>query len=306
MAHECVAEQAGGVGLWGGDGYLQCLVAGCEAQGVACGFGVGEGEGVCLAAKVGFHLGARLGGGVEEAAHAEVLGREGEAYAVGGGEGVDLYAAAFLVGGLEGDAVLDASDEVAAFGEEVDVEVLALGCCGALIAHAIVGIHLRIAVVAFFLGGFVYGQYAGEAAVRVEVEHGAGVGSHFVVAAGVAQYAALGVGFVDGGVHQGEGAVAAAVCHLQLLLAEHHACGGEQFDVEYLAVGYAAVGGVEHGGAEPDGLALEVGGVVEVEVYLLLRAEAVEVVDVGGLQENGLRLFLQGGLGEQGAAIEKG
>ena len=74
---------------------------------------------------------------------------------------------AYLVGGLEGDSVLDAGDEVSSFGEEVDVEFLALGGGGAFIAHGVVDIHLRMAVVALLFGSLVYGKHAGEAAVAL-------------------------------------------------------------------------------------------------------------------------------------------
>lgn len=86
--------------------------------------------------------------------------------------------------------------------------------------------------------------------------------------------------------------MAAAVNNLQLLLAQYHARGREQFHVKCFAVGYIAGGGIEHGGAEPNGLALEVGGVVEMQVHLLLRAQAVEVVDVCALHEDSLSLLL--------------
>ena len=79
-------------------------------------------------------------------------------------------------------------------------------------------------------------------------------------------------------------------------MAEHYARGRQQLYIEHLAVGRIAGSGIEHGGAEPYGLALEVGGVVEVQVRLLLRAQAVEVVDVRSLHEDGLGLPVQGRL----------
>ena len=214
LARQRVAQQMCGIGLWGGEGYLQRLVVGCEAQGIALLLGLGQGEDIFLALIAGLHLGTVLGGRVEEAAHAAVLGRECDDVTVGIGKRFYRHALSLLVGGLEGDAVLYAHDEVSAFGEEVDVERLCRGCLGTIYAHALVGIHLRIAVVALLLGRLVYGKHAGEAAVRIEVEHGAGIGPHLIVSAGVAQHAAFVVGLLHRGVYQGERAVAAAVHHL--------------------------------------------------------------------------------------------
>ena len=212
--------------------------------------------------------------------------------AVSKGDRLYGYAQAILTGSLEGDAVGHAHDEVATLGEEVDVEFFVLGSLGAFDAATLVDVHLRIGIVALLLGSLVYGEDAGEAAMSVEVEHGAGVGSHFVVSAGVAQHTALGIGLLDRGIYQGQRAVAAAIDHLELLLTQYHSRRREQLYVEHLAIGHGTLGSLRHMGAKPYGLSLEVGGVVKVKVDLLLRTQAVEVVDMGTLHEDGFRLFL--------------
>ena len=235
-----------------------------------------------------FYLSVALRRSIKEATHAEMLRREGQRSAIGKGERVNIHAQAILAGSLESDTVGHTVYEVTTLGEELQLEVLRFFGLGAFNAASLVYIHLWIGVVALLLRGFVYGEHSGEATVGIEVEHGAGVGPHLIVAAGVAQHATLGVGLIDRSVYQRQRAVAAAIDHLQLLLAQHHACRREQLHVEHLAIGHGALGGLHYRSAEPDGLTLEVGGIVKVQVHLFLWAQAIEVVDVGTLHKNSL------------------
>ena len=196
-------------------------------QGIALVLGLGEREGILLALVARLHLGGTSRRGIEEAAHAPVLGRKGDRGTVGSGHGLKIYTPAVPAGGLEGDTVAHTHDKMASLGEENDVQRFGFHRFGTLNATSLVHLHPGIVVVALLLGCLIYGEHAREAAVGIEVEHRTGVGPHLVVAAGIAQHTPFGIGLLHRSVHQGERAMAATLHHPELLLAQHHTRGGK-------------------------------------------------------------------------------
>ena len=133
------------------------------------------------------------------------------------------------------------------------------------------------------LGRPIDGDDAREDARLVEVQLRTGVGTYLVVAAGIGHDAAQGHSCFHARIDQREGAVTASVHNPKLLLFQHHARRRQQLDVEHLAGCLSARNGTHHVRGKPDGLALEVGGVVEMQIDLLLRTDMIEIDDVAGI-----------------------
>ena len=131
--------------------------------------------------------------------------------------------------------------------------------------------HDGIVVMPFRLGELIDGDDTRVHYRVVEVEHRVGVGADLIVAAGQVSGSATVDGFLDGRVHKWERAVAAPVHNLQLMLLQDDACGREQLHVQDFAVRLGNACIVGHVGGIPDGLALVVGSIVEVQINTLLR-----------------------------------
>ena len=238
-------------------------------------------------------------GGQQEVTHAFVLGHGVGTERAVGTKHFDrvLHSQAPAVGELEGNALGHALHAPAPFGVEIEQAVGALlhdiGARGAqgnpLVGRGLRNEQLRDVRLGHILRPFQglarteHGNHTREASFRTPIDHFAGEGAQLMIAG------------VDRRPEREGSASRAQAVELQCLLFHLLAVGIEQFHVEHAAQGSGLErGGAHHVGFVPNGVAREVGGLIQVEVHFLA---GVGEVETGGRLETFKQHFGCGLLG---------